>query len=303
MKKRIIMMIAMAMMVFTGCQAKEEMTQTSLKFGMMPSDSAAPLVVAEQQGYFKEEGIDVSLELFFSAKDRDSAFHTGNLDGADYDLITAMMTPKADFDLVVGSSSEGSFKFLGAKTDDPKKLEGTKLGLSRNTIIEFYTDKFLKTYDMTEESITKEEIPQIPVRLQMLQEGQIGGAVLPDPLATLAIKKGASLIKDSVEFENQVSVYVFNREFAEKNPLLVEKFYSAYDKGVDYINSHEKNEYLPLLIEKLNFPAPITDSYKPLEYAKRNMPTEASVKEVNEWLLEKKLIEKEVEYKDIILQK
>lgn len=300
MNKKCWIILLITMVLLTSCgEKKVEIKEMS--FGMMPSDSAMPLVVAEREGYFKEEGIDVNLELFFSAKDRDSAFHTGNINGADYDLVTALMTSNSDFELLVGSASEGSFKFVGT-TENPNDIVNKKLGISKNTVIEFYTDKFLEEFEIAQASIQKEEIPQIPVRLQMLGSGEIAGAVLPDPLASLAIKKGSHLIKDSVDFENQVGVFVFNKKFANDNKELIEKFYKAYNRGGAYMNSHDVEDYLPLLIEKLNFPAPISETYKPLNYREKTMPSKESVEEVNQWLLERELIKEAVKYDDLIIK-
>lgn len=303
MKKKYLILIVLSLVLFASCAKKEVVIEKNqeMNFAMMPSDSAIPLVIAEREGYFEEEGIKVNLELFFSAKDRDSAFHTGNIDGADYDLIAAMMTSNSDFELVVGSASEGSFKFLGSSLDT-KDLIGKKIGLSRNSVIEFYTDKFLKYHEIDPNLIQKEEIPQIPIRLQLLGSGELAGAVLPDPLATLAIKKGSNLIKDSVDFENQVGVFVFNKAFATENKELIESFYKAYNKAANYINEKSIEEYLPLLIEKLNFPKPVEETYKPLNYRQRTMPTKESIAEVNEWLLEKELIKEEVKYEDLIIK-
>ena len=132
MNKKYWIILLITMVLLTSCgEKKVEIKEMS--FGMMPSDSAMPLVVAEREGYFKEEGIDVNLELFFSAKDRDSAFHTGNINGADYDLVTALMTSNSDFELLVGSASEGSFKFVGT-TENPNDIVNKKLGISKNTV-------------------------------------------------------------------------------------------------------------------------------------------------------------------------
>ena len=53
----------------------------TLNFGAMGSIDAVPLVIAQENGYFKEEGLNVNLEMFTAAKDRDAALQAGQLDG------------------------------------------------------------------------------------------------------------------------------------------------------------------------------------------------------------------------------
>ena len=57
------------------------MKATTLSFGAMGSIDAVPLVIAQEKGYFEEEGLNVNLEIFTAAKDRDAALQAGELDG------------------------------------------------------------------------------------------------------------------------------------------------------------------------------------------------------------------------------
>ncbi len=69
--------------------AKENNQQ--LTIGVMSSMDYLPLAVAEREGYFKQEGIDVKIEKFYSANERDAAFQSGNIDGTVIDYTGAIL--------------------------------------------------------------------------------------------------------------------------------------------------------------------------------------------------------------------
>lgn len=67
-------------------------------------------------------------------------------------------------------------------------MKGQNISVSKNTIIEFVLDEMLAQNNMTEEDINKTVISQIPTRLEMLQNGKLDGAVLPEPMGSIAVK-------------------------------------------------------------------------------------------------------------------
>ncbi len=273
----------------------------TLRFGMMPSDSSAPIVVAKKLGYFEEVGIDADISLFFSAKDRDSALLSGNLDGADYDLITAITSISNGSEFKVAYRSNGDFKLVSPSVD-MADLANKSVGISENTIIEYYVDKIMTSNGVDLSEVKKEIIPQIPVRLQMLEADKLDMALLPDPLATLSTVKGAKVLDNSSNYGENIGAFIFTDEFTANNSEAVKNFALAYDKAAKFIDENSNDKYIDYLISDLGFPEPVRDTLELVEYGQLKVHEEETFNEVVEWLNSKELLEKQVTYDEIMLK-
>ena len=120
--------------------------QDKLVIGTMPDIDSLPLVIAQEKGFFAEEGINVELQQFKSAMDRDAALQSGNLDGAVSDVLAVAFAKDGGFGVSVTSFTDGSYKLV-ASTDSgittPQDLSGKDVAISRNTIIEYVTEHIL----------------------------------------------------------------------------------------------------------------------------------------------------------------
>ena len=125
MKKRtlILGLAAVATLgLITGCGTKEKAAKTdaketaknelTLSFGAMPAVDSLPVYIAEKEGFFEEEGLKLDLQSFKSPKDRDAALSSGNLDGANTDLVAVSAYLQGYMKLQVVSQSIGTFSIL-----------------------------------------------------------------------------------------------------------------------------------------------------------------------------------------------
>ena len=73
-------------------------------------------------------------------------------------------------------------------------LKGKDIAVSSATIIDFLLAQLLQQEGAAPDFLNRQDIRQIPVRLQMLLSGQIESALLPEPLVSLVEAKGARTI-------------------------------------------------------------------------------------------------------------
>lgn len=303
-----ICLTVLALMMLAGCgttkQADTKKEMQPLTIGLMPDTDSLPFIIAQEKGFFREEGIEVNIEQYKSAMDRDSALQSGNLDGAVSDMLAVAFAKSGGFDVKVTSFTDGSYKLVASKESgikDVKGLAGKDVAVSRNTIIEYVTDQILAKENMDGDSINKVIIPQIPTRLEMLQNGKLAAATLPEPMASIAVHNGCQFVTGSDELGINPGVILFTAKAAADKKAEIQAMYRAYNKAVAYLNNTDRAEYIDLVIEKGGFPPVAKEALKLPKYHEAALPKESDVVDCIKWLNSKKLVTETYSYQDIVL--
>ncbi len=302
----LLLVIAMLLPATVACQKQED---TSIKVALLPIMDALPYYVAQDKGYFAAEGLQVQAIFVKSAQERDTLLQTGQVDGALTDLISVGLFDKDTAKLkVVGTLMHATakmpqFRILaapGGHIIGPAAMKGVPVAISQHTIIEYVTDRLLEAKGLTSKDIRITEVTQIPVRFELLMQGKVAAATLPEPLASGAIAKGAKLIVDDSQYPQfSQSVLAVRTESLAAKPHNIAKFMQAWYKASAEINAHP-DKYKPLLVKKGRVPGFIEKEYQVPAYPVNLLPTEAEVKDVSAWMLSKKLISQPLDYKVIV---
>lgn len=308
MKKILLLsMLILTLALAAGCCNSNDKTQKDLQpitIGLMPDTDSLPFIIAKEKGYFAEEGIEVNIQQYKSAMDRDSALQSGNLDGAVSDMLAVAFAKAGGFDVKVTSFTDGSYKLIASKDagiNNVKALAGKDVAVSRNTIIEYVTDQILAKEGMDSESINKVIIPQIPTRLEMLQNGKLAAATLPEPMASIAVSNGCTYVTGSDELGINPGVIMFTAKTVDNKTAEIAAMYRAYNKAVDYLNNTSRDEYIDLVVEKGGFPPAAKEALKLPEYHKAALPKESDVTDCIKWLNNKGLVKEHFSYQDIVV--
>ncbi|MCX6030007.1 MAG: ABC transporter substrate-binding protein [Chloroflexi bacterium] len=304
----LLILIVLLAAVLTGCApAKPE--DTSLKIALIPVLDVIPVFIAQQNGYFAEQGIQVEGIPVKSAQERDVLIQTGQTDGMLTDLISTGLFNKDSVKVKAVYTTRRSYPnapvfrvLAGPKTDikSPTDLKGVPIGISQNTVIEYLTDRILEAEGLQRSDIAVVEVSAIPVRYEQLLNGNLKAATLPDPLAQAALTAGAKLVVDDSKYASESqSVLSFRLETLKAKPNTVKKFLVAWEKAVKELNAHPE-KYQSVLIEQGRVPKSIENSYKMPPFPERGVPTAAEVADVVKWLREKGLVGREIPYADMV---
>ncbi len=306
----ICLLIAICSLSLIGCGKEKAPSQSgegtpgkTITIGVMPDVESVPFIIAEKNGYFKKEGVEVKIEHFSSAKDRDSALQGGKLDGVITDVIAVVFANEGGINLKMVAKNEGNVELLAGKDsgiNELKDVKGKKVGMSTNTIMEYTTDKMLEAAQIKPEEINKVAIPPLPTRLEMLQGAKIDAAILPEPLAGLAVKNGARALISTDEMDNKAGAIAFTWQSLQENPEEIKAIMRAYNDAVAYLETEPVSSYSDFIIEEQGFPVEIKDSLKLPQYSKAQRPKEQIVADVVQWMQAKNLIKGNYEYKDLV---
>ncbi|RME78297.1 MAG: metal ABC transporter substrate-binding protein, partial [Chloroflexi bacterium] len=284
-----VLMLVLVSIIVSGCSFGAPKQDTSLKMGLLPILDVLPFYIAQDKGYFEAEGIQVELVPVKSAQERDALIQAGEIDGALADLQSVALFNREGSKLKVVSKARKAYPDFpqfrvvaapGFEVNGPEDLANVPVGISQNTIIEYLTDRLLTAWGLPKDQIAIQEVSAIPVRYEMLMEGQLKAALLPDPLAQAAIAAGGSLIVDDTQFtEYSQSVLVFTTDALEKKPDTVKAFLRAWDKAVADLNK-DPNAYRDVLIENTRVPPNIQGTYNVPKFPEGEITSEAEWNDV-----------------------
>ena len=291
----------------SGGEGSRIATKMKIKIGALPNEATLPYYVAAQEGIFTNHGLDVEIIPFLSAMERDSALIAGEIDGGGNDPVSVALMRNAGYDLKIVSlglqatPDKMRFAILASPASNISSvadLNGKKIAISRNTIIDYITDTLVGD---TAVELKKVEVKKMPLRMQMLLNNEIDAATLPEPLASYALYKGARLVISDSMLNRTISqtVIVFRADFLNNNSEAVNEFLAAYGEAVKRINANPE-KYRALLVEKTHIPPEIASNYTIATYLQPRVYPETDFDTVIHWLRAKNLLHRTVSYKDTI---
>ena len=301
MKKLTITLITVWLMtnllLMAGC-AKQE-TAAPIRFGILPAESAIPIIVAEERGFFEKEGLQVELVPFNSPNDRNVAVQAGQIDAIIADIMTSLTFHEAGFQMKITSDINEDFKLLTSPNsgiDTFLKLNGKDVAIVPNFVLEYIMDQMAAKNNIRYNAVS---IPSISARLEALMADKLNAVLFTEPQATMMVTQGAHLLSSSGAYGIKAGTLLFNINLLTAQPKSVKAFYRGYNKAVDFINETDADIYAEILT-KYGFPEAVV-SYLGGEtkYEKAREITEESFKSVLDWTKQKGMVTKDYHLKDI----
>ena len=292
-----------------GLFAQDAKTDNSLKVALLPILDTFPFHVAQAKGYFERYGVAVSAVPVGSGLERDQLMQSGAIDGMLNEMATTANFNRERIQVQVISSARKAypdyplFRILaapGTGFSAPPDLKGVPIGISKNTIIEYVTDRLLEANGLTQNQIAKKSVPVIPERFQLLLQGQLKAATLPDPLAKSALEAGAvAVIDDSSHPQYSVSVLSFSIQALQTKANTVRQFLKAWNQAVQDINA-DPESYRSLLLQKIRVPKNIQQTYRIPPFPLREVPGAEQWADVMNWMVAKGLVKAPLPYEESV---
>lgn len=265
-----------------------------LKLGILPVIDTLPLQVALKDGYFKKENLQVELVPFLSAMERNTAVQSGQLDGYFGDMIATILMVDKDLPikfLTVSYSTDSNQRMFALVTSPKFKTipngESLTVAISKATIIDYLLTYMEKSPEASSNDYQAVEIKQMPIRVQMLLAGKIDSALLPEPLVSLAVSKGAQVITTDQNLSLPLTVLNIH----QNKITLRGDFLKAYDNAVKAINRNPE-KYRDLMAKTCRIPKPLVASFPMYKYPLSRLPSEQEINQVQDWMIQKSLLKK-----------
>lgn len=279
-----------------------------ITFGTLPVIQALPIFVAQETGLFKAEGLEVEIVPFRTALDKDVAMTAGRIEGYFGDLFTPIILRANSMDVRIvarnfrTTGEDRLFAVLAGPKSEIKSAAGLSdipIAVSTNTIIEYVTSSLLLKAGIPNDKITFMETKNIPIRFQMLLSGQVEAATLPEPLVTMAVKKGCRVLADDSRTELSSTVLVFSHKTIKRKPEDIRAFIIAVNNAVDLINSGFTG-VRDIMVRNCNIPEPLREVFPIPQFPKSDLPAKKNVTEAVNWLYQRQVLKSKPGYKELV---
>ncbi len=252
--------------VFDKQESEPVYTVTPVIIGAETSLLTTPIWVAEEKGYFLEEGVEAIIKPFDSGKASFEAMLKGEVD-----LSTVAPTPimfnsfrRDDFSIIASFVySHDDVKVIARKDSGIKTandLRGKRIGIRFGTTGQFFLAAYLDYNGIGAEQI--EAVDIAPYKLpKALEVGQVDAIIVWEPHARNAqILLGQQAVRlPSSQIYKEYFNLMAGRMFTQNNSELLERILRAIHKASIYAKNNPL-EAQAIITEKLGLPPNLATS-------------------------------------------
>jgi NitT/TauT family transport system substrate-binding protein len=286
----LLLMLIFSLILVSGTLMAADL---NLEIGIMPAVDSAPILLAREKGYFAEEGLEIKIDVYTNAVNRQTALQTNELDGAMTDLIAFVNNVNNGFPVKITTSTDGSFPILVSK--DFEEKEEVEIGMMEVSVSNFLSEQFLEA----DYILNKTFVPAIPARLEMVKSGQLEMAVIPEPLASTAELQGLEKRVYKNEYDFMLEAMIFTETALSEKDEAIAAFHRAYNRAVKEIQQND-TEARDVLIKSLGLPETIKNSIAMPEYHLSRVPTEAYLNRIIKWIEKTDNSQIEIDYNQVV---
>lgn len=276
-----------------------------LKIGLMPAVDSIPLLIAADQGFFEEEGVEVELQMFRNQLYRETALQTNDIDGSISDLVNAIYNWRNETGIRVASITDGHFALVTAPRSGIRTIEDwnnarrVDVGLLENSIIYYVAERMLEAAGGDPAKINLIKTLQVPTRMEMVAAGRIEAGLLPEPITQVAVARGANTLVDTSVMEQTPGVLLFTAQALETKGEEIRALYRAYDRAVAALN-RAPDSFRPAIVRLGEFPPTVEQSMEIPRYQPARPPRREELADVAAWMISKGLITEPPPYQAVV---
>jgi NitT/TauT family transport system substrate-binding protein len=227
--------------------------QEKIRLGLLPFSESLAAVIADKQGFFKEEGIEVEVTKFDSGAIAVPVLQSGRMDIVFSNTIATLQAVEHGLDAVViapgavvrssAPDTTTALIVLDGPIDSVKDLEGKRIAVNViNSSAWLHAVADLEKHGVDRTKVRFAEVP-FPQMNDPLLAGQLDAVVQVQPFSTALLATGKAKILSWPYVETapntDITQYIALRSWVEKNHALAVRFARALAKGAKFAETDE----------------------------------------------------------------
>ena len=296
----IISMVLIISIISSIAIVQKQEQKTNIGMAVEFNDHAACAYVAEEMGWYEDEGISfTAYESYVTGTRLAGALARGDIQVAYICLSPAILAYArgVPIKIVAGTHKYGYGLVVGPDITSIPDLEGKTIGCVREGgPVDLLLNRLIEEYGLKDVRIQRmNPLKQVIA----LETGRIDAAFLPEHHATLAESKGFHMLIKSQDLwpDMQGSVLVVKTDLIENDPETVRKLTRVTQKATDWVNENPDNASIILANVLDTKPEIINNSMSRLEYTTEI--NAESVQEMIDYMMELGYIDDEIKAEDI----
>ena len=293
-----------------GCKKDEGDGPRRVVIGTLATEDFLPVWVAQEEGLFNPEVLDVQVQVFQSATELQAGIKSGQVHLAMTDpMVTAGIfvsgtNVRIQWITLGTTAAQGRFGIMvnaenhAAGYTSLKRLADMPIGVGSNTILEYVMDTLMARAGVAEKHVKKTEVQKLPLRYQNMMDGVITAAALPASLLALGEANGCVCVADDTTGDNiSQSVMIARADWLDSDPdkVLLGALMAGWNEAVGHINA-SPDAYRALLVEKANLNEVLAETYPVSTYPGCQLPTNEMIDPVLDWMSTKGYLEYPITY-------
>jgi NitT/TauT family transport system substrate-binding protein len=279
-----VLLAALTLFALAPAPAPVRADDAALAIGTIPIDPTAEVYYAQQMGFFKQAGLNVTITPFTSGGAIAAAVVGGAVDIGLADSVSMTSAHAHGLPLTylapAGVYKKGAETYMIAVPDGSpirtaKDFAGKTIAINGlKNINEIPTDAWIDNNGGDSKSVKFVEMPY-PAMLPALDAKSVDGVALVEPFMTFALAKGTyrliSLADHNLAPEFAVAGWATTKTWAAAHPDLVKKFVAVMNETAKWANAnHPQSGQILTTIAKL--PPGLADKMERAYYGERVEP-------------------------------
>lgn len=226
-----------------GASSDSSSGDTAVTMATQPWLGYGPWYIADEKGYFADEGVDVTLTNFMTDADMTAAFAAGRVQFANAASHSALKFIEQGLDvtiiLMLDASQTADAILVDSSIQSVADLKGTSIAFEEGSV-----SNLLLGYALEENGMSLDDITPVPMGPSEAATALIGGSVSAAVTYEPYISEAEANSDDfhtlftAAEKEGLISdVLVVDNKFLKENPDVVQSVVNAWGPAIDFYKS------------------------------------------------------------------